>query len=311
MNKQFIFSCESTVDLPYAEMERRGISLIIYSYTVDNQVYDDDMGRDPEALPRFFRWMREGKRPMTSLIHVEKYMAYFEELLKKGDVLHLAMSSGLSGSAGNALTAARLLREKYPHRKLVVIDSLCGCCGFGLLVEEVADLWEQGASIGEVEQWVLANQLKVQHQFFTSDLTYLRRSGRISGAAATIATVLNICPMMHLDCYGKIIAYRKVRGKKRVMLETVEEIRNHIPAGSAYTGKILIAHSDCEEDAETMRELLAEAFPQGEIRIYSIGTIIAAHCGPGTVAMFFMGDERKAEPSEIQDGQPEKQQKSA
>lgn len=294
MERQFTLSCCSTVDLPYSYMESRDIPVLFYTYVVDGVEYDDDMGRDPEALPRFYRFIREGKLPQTSQINVAAYMEFFERLLQKGDLLHIAFTSGQSGSVHNAFLAAEELRAKYPERKLVVIDSLCSSSGYGLLVDSAADLRDQGKSLEEVEQWVLAHRNRVHHQFFSSDMTQFRRTGRVSGAAATVATVLNICPIMRLDDGGRIIAYGKVRGKANAVRTTVDTMEAHAQDGKAYSGKCFICHSNCLDDALRTRDAVKERFPNisGEIRICDIGTIIASHCGPGTVAVFFLGDDR-------------------
>ena len=211
----YILSCESTVDLPYSYVTQRGLPVLFYSYLVDGKEYPDDMGRDPAALPRFYGFLREGKLPSTSQINVFRYVDFFEPLLQKGDVLHIAFGSGMTPSVQNALEAADLLRPKYPGRKLCIVDSLCSSSGYGLLVDGAADLRDQGASLEAVEQWALANRDQVHHQFFSTDLKYFKRSGRVSGAAATIGSILSICPIMRLDDAGRIIAYDKVRGKGR------------------------------------------------------------------------------------------------
>ena len=181
MENQFTLSCCSTVDLPYAYMASRHIPVLFYTYVVDGTEYDDDMGRDPAALPRFYGFIRQGKLPQTSQINVAAYMDFFEKLLQTGDVLHIAFTSGQSGSVHNAFLAAEELRKKYPDRKLVVIDSLCSSSGYGLLVDCAADLRDEGKSLDEVAQWVLDNRNKVHHQFFSSDMTQFRRTGRVSG----------------------------------------------------------------------------------------------------------------------------------
>ena len=185
MDRKFTLSCCSTVDLPYSYMESRDIPVLFYTYVVDGVEYDDDMGRDPEALPRFYRFLEEGKLPQTSQINVAAYMDFFEKLLQKGDLLHIAFTSGQSGSVHNALLAAEELRQKYPDRKLIVIDSLCSSSGYGLLVDSAADMRDAGRSIDEVAQWVLDNRNTVHHQFFSSNMTQFRRTGRVSGAAAS------------------------------------------------------------------------------------------------------------------------------
>ncbi len=294
MQKSFILSCESTVDLPYSYVSGRDISVLFYSYTVDGKEFPDDMGRDPEALPRFYKFLEGGKLPTTSQINLFKYKEYFEELLREGDVLHIAFGSGMTASVNNAFAAADMLREEYPERKIIVIDSLCSSSGYGLLVDGAADMRDGGRSMEEIEQWVIENRGKVHHQFFSTDLKYYRRSGRMSGATATIGAILSICPIMRLDDGGHIIAYDKVRGKKNAIRQTVAVMEEHADNGTRYSGKCWICHSNCLADAEETRDAVREHFPNisGEIKICDIGTIIASHCGPGTVAVFFFGDER-------------------
>lgn len=294
MQDQFILSCESTVDLPYAYVDGRNIPVLFYSYTVDGQTYPDDMGRDPEALPRFYGFLEDGKIPSTSQLNVYQYAEFFEPLLQKGDLLHIAFGSGMTPSVTNAMAAAEMLRSKYPERRLTVIDSLCSSSGYGLLVDEAADMRDRGCSMEEVAQWAMENRQKVHHQFFSTDLKYYRRSGRMSGAAATVGTILSICPIMRLDDGGRIIAYDKVRGKKNAIVQTIQTMEQHVQNGTQYSGKCWICHSNCLTEAEQTRSALQAHFPniKGEIRICDIGTIIASHCGPGTVAVFYFGDER-------------------
>lgn len=229
MERNFVLSCCSTVDLPYAYMARRDIPVLFYHYVVNDQEYVDDMGRDPAALPRFYGFLKEGKLPQTSQVNVAAYLDFFEEQLKKGDLLHIAFTSGQSGSVHNAMTAGKLLQEKYPDKKIVVIDSLCSSSGYGLLVDTAADMRDSGATLEETAQWVLDNRNKVHHQFFSSDMTQFRRTGRVSGAAAMVATIMNICPIMRLDDKGAIKAYGKVRGKRKAVEATVNAMEEHTP----------------------------------------------------------------------------------
>ena len=295
MERKFILSCCSTVDLPYSYMQSRDIPVLFYTYVVDGQEYVDDMGRDPEALPRFYRFLEAGKLPQTSQINVAGYMDFFERLLQQGgDVLHIAFTSGQSCSVNNAYLAAAELKDKYPAQKLIVIDSLCSSSGYGLLVDYAADMRDAGEDIDTVAQWVLDNRNKVHHQFFSSDMTQFRRTGRVSGAAATVATVLNICPIMRLDDTGSIKAYSKVRGKKKAVEVTVDTMEQHAQGGTEYDQRCWICHSQCPDLARQLADALGERFPhvKGHIRICNIGTIIGSHAGQGTVAVFFMGDER-------------------
>lgn len=294
MERQFTLSCCSTVDLPYSYMADRDIPVLFYTYVVDGREYVDDMGRDPEALPRFYRFLEEGKLPQTSQINVGTYLSFFEKLLQKGDLLHIAFTSGQSGSVHNAMLAAKELQEKYPERKLIVIDSLCSSSGYGMLVDTVADLRDAGKSIEEAAQWVRENRNTVHHQFFSSNMTQFRRTGRVSGAAAMVATIMSICPIMRLDDAGAIKAYGKVRGKKKAVETTIEAMAKHAQGGENYDKRCYVCHSQCPEDAQMLIDGLEVRFPRikGKIRLCDIGTIIGSHSGPGTVAVFFYGDER-------------------
>jgi len=295
MTYNFQLSCESTVDLPFAHMASRDVSVLFYTYTIDGEEFIDDMGRDPQALPNFYAAIAAGKMPSTSQINTYRYCAYFEELLEKGDVLHITLGTGMTPSYVNAVEAAEMARQKFPERKLIVIDSLASCVGYGLMLDEVADMRDAGKTIEEIEEWVYANRNQLHHQFFSTDLTMFRRSGRVSGPSATIGTILGICPLMRLNSEGRIIAYDKIRGKKKVMEATVETVIRRAQGGSDYNRKFYIGHSNCPEMAAEVIALLEEKMPNlvGQIKLYDIGTIIAAHCGPGTVACFFWGDERE------------------
>lgn len=295
MESKFILSCESTIDLPYSYISDRDIPVLFYSYLVDGQEYPDDMGRHPNALSQFYQFLEEGKFPSTSQINTYRYEEYFESLLPKGDILHITLGSGMTSSFANASAAAESLREKYPHRKIIVLDSLCSSSGYGLLVDTAADLRDQGASLSETAEWVMENRKKIHHQFFSTDLNYYQHSGRISGSAATLGTILNICPIMRLDDTGHIIAYDKVRGKRKAIKKTLQTMEEHAEQGASYSGKCWICHSNCLAEALQTREALLEHFPnlKDSVQIFDIGMIIASHCGPGTIAVFFFGDERK------------------
>lgn len=297
MNTKFILSCESTVDLPFSYVSGRNIPVIFYTYTVDGKEYIDDMLRDPEALPNFYQLLDDGKLPSTSQLNEFAYEEFFEEQLMQGDLLHIAFGSGMTKSVTNAESAASKMREKYPNRKLIVVDSLCSSSGYGMLVDYAADMRDRGCSIEETEKWLIDNRNKIHHQFFSTELKHYRRSGRMSGATAMIATILGICPIMRLDDKGRIIAYGKVRGKTNAIKTTLDAMESHAQGGKNYSEKCWICHSRCLEDAENLKKELKQRFPniKGDIRICDVGTIIASHCGPGTVAVFFLGDERVPE----------------
>ena len=296
MTNDYILSCESTVDVPYSYMEERNIPVLFYSYTIDGKEYTDDMCRDEKALPHFYEMLSEGHLPSTSQINTYQYVDFFEELLKQGkDIFHIAFGSGMTNSVANAYTAVEMLKEKYPSQKIIVIDSLCSSSGYGLLVDATFEKKQSGLTIEQIEEWVLDKRNYVHHQFFSTDLKYLKRGGRVSGPMATIGTILSICPIMRLNSEGKIIAYDKIRGKRNAIQKTVSEMLKTIPEGKDYSGKCFISYSNCPEMANETKAEIEKIFPNisGGIKLFDIGTIIASHTGPGTVAVFYFGEKVK------------------
>ncbi len=291
----FILSCESTIDIPFAYTVKREIPVMFYSYQIDGAEYEDDMMRSENGIVEFYNKLSSGKLASTSQINEYRYYVFFKSLIIKGDILHIALGSGMTPSVKNAVSAANKIKEEFPERKIIVIDSLASCAGYGLLVDSAADLRDEGKSIEEVEKWVLDNRKKVHHQFFSTDMKFFKRSGRVNGAAAVMASVLNICPIMHLDENGKIVAYSKVRGKKNAIETTAREMLANCENGKEYDKKCIICHSNCLDMALETKDRIEELIPtlKGKTEIYSIGTIIGAHSGPGTVAVFFYGKERK------------------
>ncbi len=295
MGDTFKLSCESTVDMPYSYISGRNIPVLFYTYQMDGVEHEDNMGRDPKELEDFYQYIADGGLPTTSQINTFRYEEFFEGILKEGkDILHIALGSGMTPSVGNAKEAAEHLVEEYPDRKILVVDSLCSSTGYGLLVDTAADMWDQGVGMEEIYNWVMENRNKVHHQFFSTDLSVFRRSGRVSGPAATVGTVLGFCPLMHLDKTGSIIAYDRVLGKLKAIRKTADAVLEHIQNGKEYAGKLFINHSNCPDLAEEMKQALIPYFGKlaEQAPIYEIGNIIAAHCGAGTVAVFFYGDER-------------------
>ena len=289
----YILSCESTVDIPFDDLRRRGVPILSYSYFIDGTRYQDLDSQNPDTREWFYGQLKEGKLPQTSQLNFADYEAFFEKQIAKGDVLHVIFGSGMTNSVQNAVAAAEAVRERHPDRRLEVVDSLCSCSGYGLLVDTALKLKEFGKTFDEVLDWLNNHRRRIHHQFFSTDMKFFHRSGRVSGATATIASVLGICPIMRLDADGFIVAYDKVRGKNRAMNATVDEMERHAVGGRGYTGRCFVAHSNCLTDALEVRRRIKARFPHiGEVTLYNIGTVIASHCGPGTVAAFFFGDER-------------------
>ena len=291
----YILSCCSTADLSAELMEARDIHYICFHFEVDGTTYPDDLG---QSIPfsRFYQMMRDGAMTRTSQVAAGEYEEYFESFLREGkDILHLTLSSGISGTLNSAMIAAEDLREKYPERKIYIVDSLAASSGYGLFMDRLADLRDSGMSIDEVRDWAEDNKLKCLHWFFTSDLTFFIRGGRVSKASGMIGQVLNICPLLNVDAQGKLIPREKHRGKKKVIHAIVQKMREQAENGLDYSGKCFISQSDCLSDARAVADAVEAAFPKldGKVRIFDIGTTIGSHTGPGTVALFFWGQERR------------------
>ena len=194
----------------------------------------------------------------------------------------------------SALVARDTLQEQYPDRKIYIMDSLAASSGYGLLMDKLADLRDEGRSISEVYEWALANRLKLNHWFFSTDLTFYIKGGRISKASGFIGGMLNICPLLNVNHLGQLIPRYKIRTKRKVISAVVDKMEECIEEGRDYSGKCYISNSACYEDARAVADLIEERFPQlnGKVLINSIGTTIGSHTGPGTVAVFFWGKER-------------------
>lgn len=290
----FVLSCCSTADLTREHFEKRDIRYICYHFMLDDVSYPDDLG---ESIPfeEFYARMAAGAETKTAQVNMDEYITFFTPFLEAGkDILHISFSSGLSGSVNSARIAAEELLEKYPERRITVIDSLGASSGYGLLMDKLADLRDAGKSMEETAQWAEENKLRLHHWFFSTDLTFYVKGGRISKAAGWFGTALKICPLLNMDDAGHLIPRQKIRGKKAVIQEIVKKMQEHAEGGTDYSGKCYISQSACREDAEAVAALIEERFPKlnGKVEINYVGTTIGSHTGPGTVALFFWGDER-------------------
>lgn len=289
----FVLSCESTVDLKREYVEGRGISVLCYQYCVDGEFFDDPMG-EKTGIDQFYEKLLSGAKITTSQMNGETYRAYFEKLLKGSDVLHICFGSGMSGSVYNAMRAAEEINAESEH-KVYVVDSLCSSTGYGMLVDTAADLRDAGAEITEVYEKACRLGKRIEHRFFSTDLTFFKKSGRVSGPAAAVAAILNICPLMKLDGEGKIVAYDKIRGKKNAIKQIVKDMAVLAEGGADYSGKCYICHSNCEEQAQALKEAVLDGFKNiKDIEICDVGPVIACHSGPGTAAVFYVGKEDRA-----------------
>ena len=291
---EYIISAESTADLSKEYFEKRKISYIYFHYELDGRQYPDDLGQTM-SFKAFYDAMRGGASTKTSQISMGEFIDYFEPQLQAGkDIIHLSLSSGISGVVNSARLAQEELSEKYPERKLYVIDSLAASAGYGLLMDKLADLRDEGMGIDEMAAWTEEHKLELNHWFFTSDLTYLIRGGRVSKAAGVVGGLLNICPLLNVDFEGKLISRYKIRGKNKVIQKTWEKMQELAKDGADYSEKCFISNSDCIDDAKALSDLIEAGMPKlnGKVEHFSIGTTIGSHTGPGTVALFFWGQKR-------------------
>lgn len=294
MSNEYVLSCCSTADMPKEYFEERNIKYICFHYQLNGVDYMDDLG---QSMPfdKFYQAMVDGADTKTSQISAGEYEEYFESFLKEGkDVLHLTLSSGISGTINSANVAREMLKEKYPERKIYVIDSLAASSGYGLLMDVLADQRDAGMGIDDLVELTLNIRNKVQHWFFSTDLTFYIKGGRVSKTAGFVGSMLNICPLLNVNIDGKLIPREKVRTKKKVSARIVDIMEKRAADGLDYRGKCFISNSACLEDAQYVASLIEARFPHlnGKVMINNIGTTIGSHTGPGTIAVFYLGDEK-------------------
>lgn len=292
--QEYVLSCCSTADLSAEHFAARNIQYTCFHFSMDGVRYPDDLGQSI-AFDKFYADMVAGADTKTSQVSAGEYVEYFTPFLEAGkDVLHLSLSSGISGSYNSACVAKQELEEKYPGRRILVLDSLAASSGYGLLMDKLADLRDEGMSLDELYAWAEANRLRLHHWFFSTDLTFYIKGGRVSKTSGMVGTLLGICPLLNMDNLGRLIPRVKIRSKKKVIEEIVRRMEEHADGGHEYSGKCYISQSACMEDARAVADLVEARFPRlnGKVEINWIGTTIGSHTGPGTVALFFWGDER-------------------
>lgn len=290
----YILSCCSTSDLHAQHYVDRNIKTVLFHFIVDGKDYMDDFGRS-YPYEKFYNDMEAGCMTKTSQVSSGEYYKFFEPFLQEGkDILHVTLSSGLSGTYQSACNAASMLKEKYPDRKIYIVDSLGASSGYGLLMDKLADLRDQGMAIEELRAWAEEHKLEVHHWFFSTDLKYYVRGGRISKTSGFLGNLLHICPLLNMDEDGHLAPREKIRTIKKVEKIIVEKMVEFADKGLDYDGKVYISMSNCMEYAKPVAEMVEAKFPhmKGKVLINSIGTTIGSHTGPGTVALFFWGKKR-------------------
>lgn len=294
MNK-YILSCCSTFDLSKEHFEKRNIKYVCFHYSINGKQYDDDLGQTI-SIAEFYKIIENKNVDLkTSQVNSDEFISYFTPFLEKGmDILHLCASSGLSGVYNSALIAKKELEKIFPERKIYIVDTLGGSSGGGLIADTLADMRDEGASIDELYNWVEQNKLRLNHWFCSSDLTFYIRGGRISKASGFIGSMLKICPIMNVNNEGKLIPRSKVRTVDKAIEEMFNKMVKNAENGINYSGKCYISQSACYDDAKKLATKIEQNFKNlnGKVLINDIGTTIGSHTGPGTIALFFWGNER-------------------
>lgn len=287
---EYVITTDNNSDLPEKYFKDHGVGCMYLSYSMDGKNYTHE-----NFLPEheFYEAMRNGSMPTTAQVNPENAKTLLEPYLKEGkDILHIAFSSGLSGTYNSSRIAAEELMEEYPDRKIIVVDSLSASLGQGLLVWLAQQKKELGQTLEDVADWAEKNKLKMVHLFTVDDLNHLYRGGRVSRTTAIVGSMLNIKPVLHVDNEGKLTAIGKVRGRKKALQELVKLMDEKIGSFGADCDTIFISHGDCEQDAQYVAAKVKEKYNIKNIIINQVGATIGAHSGPGTMALFFVGDVR-------------------
>ena len=283
----YVFMMDSDSDLPFDLKEKYDIPVVYMPYALEGKEYFDDLGQTLDHKSYFDR-MRNGAVPVTSALNEATYIDYFEPILKEKDLLFVAFSSKLSSTIQAAQAARATLLEKYPNRKLIIVDTLSISMPLTLLALKAHELYRGGAPIEEVADWLEKNKLRAQGWFTVDDLKYLKRGGRISTATALLGTALNVKPVLHVDDEGHLVKMSQTHGRKKSIRLMAEHLGETIRDGSP----IIISHADCLKDAELLVKILKEEYGRDTTLITEIGSVIGAHAGPGTLALFFLGSHR-------------------
>lgn len=293
--KEYIISTCSTADLKKEFFVDNGVPFLKFKYYLDEKEYKDDLW-ESLSVEEFYRIMSEGANSKTSQVSPYEYLEHFKDIIESGkDVIHVCLSSGISGSYNSACIARSQVLDEYPDAKVYIIDSLCASSGLGLLVSEMVDQKKNGMNIEELYKWAEEYKFNINHWFTSTDLTYFVRGGRVSKVSGFIGSMLNVCPILNVDSKGTLKPRLKAIGKRRALDGLINKMIENADNGQDYDGKCFISHSNFYEEAENLKKLIEKKFAklEGKIIINDIGSTIGAHTGPGTVALFFVGKKRE------------------
>lgn len=287
----YLIATSSTCDIDRDWLDAHHVPMISYSFEIDGKVYKDDCRE--ETRRTFYTAMREGKLPNTSQINSYAYYEFFKDLIEDGDaVIFVDMDRAISNSYANSLTAADMIREEFPDAELYIMDTSCITMGLAFLIRKLVALKEAGASKEEVIAWCTENAKKIAHRFMVDDLQWLRKGGRLSNASAIVGSLLSIKPLIYLPEDGSLVAYEKVRGRKKAVRTLLESVINDVGEGEGM--EFIVGHSDTPEEGEIWKQTVEEQFPKAKsVDMMELGPTIGSHIGPGFLSIVYLAKERR------------------
>ena len=282
---------DSVIDLPSSLVDKWNLTIIPYVFTLDGKDYHNYIDHRELPIKDFYTALREGKIGSTTLVNSHRYVEVWEPILEEGkDIFYICLSSGISKSYDQSLMAIAEMKEKYPDRKIVSIDSKGGSLGQGLLTYYAVKGRDAGKNLDELTAYIEGLVNRLNHWIMPDDLNHLRRGGRVSGAAAFIGTMLNVKPVLTMIDDGRIVPVHKVRGTKKGLSYIIEQM---VERGFDLKESIItIAHSDVPDLVNQAKELISEKFNNCEFIVNELGPIVGSHCGPGTIGIMFLGKDR-------------------
>ena len=290
MEKNFVITTESNSELPFSWEDRTGVGVLRMPYVINGVELTYDLGRETD-IPAFYEKMRNGATVVTAQRNPNEIIEYFEPFLQQGkDILHIAFSSALSGTFQNEVAAAAELREKYPERRIELVDTLAISAPLAMIVEEATRMQEAGRTLDEIRDWAENNKQRACVLFTVDNLEYLKRGGRLSGAAAFFGTVLEIKPVLYESPEGQLVPLEKIKGRKRALRFLADRCAATIDRPEEQ--EIIICHADCMDEALVLEEMIKEAAGPKRVHIHPVGPVIGCHCGPGTLAVAYFGKSR-------------------
>ncbi len=282
---------DSNCEIPYWFAKENGLGVVRMPYVICDEEYYYDLGENTDFID-FYNKERAGHMPTTAALNAQNYVEIYEPTLAQGkDILMISFSSALSGTHAMLEQARQELLEKYPERSFDVVNTLSISMGAGLLVYYATKMWKDGASQQEIIKWVEDNRMRVQHWFSVDDLHHLKRGGRLSSAAAFMGSVLELKPVITVNKEGRLVVAEKAKGRKRALKTLLDKIAQNVE--DPENQLMVVLHADAPEDAKFLEENIRNTYNPKELWVNYVGPVVGTHCGPGTIAVLFMGKERE------------------